>query len=65
MDLLELGAVVECMAVGGIVSLLAVADDMDVDTEVKIIPFLPNIHLRHFYSNLFMSLNLFTGRHES
>ena len=60
MDLLELEAVVECRAVDGIVSLLAVADDRDVDTKVEIIPFLPNIHLRHFYSNLFMSLNLFT-----
>ena len=59
MDLLELEAVVECMAVGGIVSLLAVADDMEVDMAVvEIIRFLPNIHLRHFYSNLFMSLNL-------
>ena len=60
MDLLELEAVVECMAVDGIVSLLAVADDMDVDMVVMIVPFLPNIHLRHFYNNLFMSLNLFT-----
>ena len=60
MDLLELVAVVECMAVGGIVSLLAVADDRDVDMVVMIVPFLPNIHLRHFYSNLFMSLNLLT-----
>ena len=60
MDLLELGAAVECMAVGGIVSLLAVADDRDVDMVVMIAPFLPNIHLRHFYSNLFMSFNLFT-----
>ena len=57
MDSLELGAVVEYMAVDGIVSLLDVADDMDVETKVEIIPFLPNIHLRHFYSNLFMSLN--------
>ena len=60
MDLLELGAAVEYMAVDGIVSLLAVADDMEVDMAVKIIPFLPNIHLRHFCSNLFMSFNLFT-----
>ena len=60
MDLLELEAVVECMAVGGIVSLLAVADDRDVDMVVMIAPFLPNIHLRHFCNNLFMSLNLLT-----
>ena len=58
MDSLELEVVVEYMAVDDTVSLLAVADDRDVDMVVKIIPFLPNIHLRHFYSNLFMSLNL-------
>ena len=61
MDLLELEAVVECMAVDDIVSLLAVADDMEVDMAVvEIIRSLPNIHLRHFYSNLFMSFNLLT-----
>ena len=61
MDSLELEVVVEYMAVDDIVSLLAVADDMEVDMAVvELIPFLPNIHLRHFYSNLFMSLNLFT-----
>ena len=61
MDLLELGAVVEYMAVDGIVSLLAVADDMDVGMVLEIAPFLPNILLRHFYSNLFMSLNMLTN----
>ena len=58
MDWLELEAVVECMAVDGIVSLLAAADDMDVDMVLEIAPFLPNILLRHFYSNLLMSLNI-------
>ena len=62
MDLLELGVVVEYMAVDGIVSLLVVADDMDVDMVLEITPFLPNILLRHFYSNLFMSLNMLTNQ---
>ena len=62
MDLLELEAVVEYMAVDGIVSLLAAADDMDVDMVLEITPFLPNILLRHFYSNLFMSLNMLTNQ---
>ena len=61
MDLLGLEAVVEYMVVDGIVSLLAVADDMDVDMVLEIAPFLPNIHLRHSYSNLFMSLNMLTN----
>ena len=62
MDLLELGVVVEYMAVDGIVSLLVVADDMDVDMVLEIAPFLPNILLRHFYNNLCMSLNMLTNQ---
>ena len=62
MDLLELGVVVEYMAVDGIVSLLVVADDMDVDMVLEIAPFHPNILLRHFYNNLCMSLNMLTNQ---
>ena len=59
MDLIALADAVERMVAGDMgVSLPIDVGDMVVDKVLERAPFLPNIHLRHFYSNLCVSFTI-------